>query len=116
LTSRGFRLAHLQMERIYDLTSEVHANANQVVKCLIDLGLNVWARLSQGQRRQVLKQTSLRYFDARIKRKLELTQKEVELNDRLGFALPSGTKRSIKRLANRTHTTMSEVAREKLRS
>jgi len=116
MTSRGFRFSHLQLERIYDVAADAHANANHVVKCLVDLGLNVWKRLSEGQRRQVLKQTSLRYHDARIKRKLELTQKDVELSARLGFALPSETKRSIKRLADRAHTTMSEVVREKLRT
>ena len=116
MTSRGFRLSRLQLERVYDVGSDVHANANQVVKCLVDLGLNVWERLTETQRRQVLKETSLRYHDARIKRKLELTQKEVELSARLGFALPSETKRSIKRLADRAHTTMSEVVREKLRA
>ena len=116
MTSRGFRLAHLQLERIYNVTAEVHANANQVVKCLIDLGLNVWERLTEMQRRQVMKQTSLRYHDSRIKRKLELTRKEAELNARLGFALPSDTKRSIKHLARRTRTTMSEIVREKLRA
>lgn len=122
MTSRGFRLSHLQLEKIFNAGGEVHANANQVVKCLIDLGLGVWGRLSETQRHQVLKATALRYCDARILqkpriiRKFELTQKQVELNDRLGFALPTETKRAIKRLADRTKTSMSEIAREKLRT
>lgn len=109
-------MSYLQLEKIFDAAGDVHANANQIVKCLIDLGLGVWERLTETQRRQVLKENSLRYHDARIKRKLELTQKDVELSARLGFALPSEAKRSIKRLANRAHTTMSEVVREKLRA
>lgn len=114
VASRGFRLSHLQLERIFDVAGDLHANVNQVVKCLLDLG--VWGRLSEGQRRQVLERTYVRYCDARIKRKLELSQEAVVLNDRLGFALPSETKQSVRRLANKTGTSMSEVVREKLRT
>ena len=116
VASRGFRLSHLQLERIFDVAGDLHANVNQVVKCLLDLGLGVWGRLSEGQRRQVLERTYVRYCDARIKRKLELSQREEELNARLGFALPTETKQSIRRLAKRTKSSMSEVVREKLRT
>jgi isopropylmalate/homocitrate/citramalate synthase len=110
------------MEQIFQAAADVHANANQMVKCLIDLGLGVWGRLSETQRHQVLKGTALRYCDGRIlrtlriARKLEFAQREIELNDRLGLALPAETKRSIRRLATRTRTSMSEVVREKLRT
>jgi len=116
MASRGFRLSHLQMERIFDIAADVHANANQVVKCLIDLGLGVWGRLTEGQRRQVLERTYIRYCDARITRKLEFSQKQEELGDRLGFALPVETKQSIRRLAKQTRSSMSQIAREKLRA
>lgn len=77
IPSRGFRLSHLQLDRVFDIAADLHANANQVVKCLIDLGLGVWGRLSEGQRRQVLERTYVRYCDARIKRKLELSSRQV---------------------------------------
>jgi hypothetical protein len=114
VTSRGFRFSRLQLERIFDAAADVHTNANHLVKCLLDLGLGVWGRLTEGQRLQVIEQTYVRYCDARIRRKLELSQREVELNARLGFALPAATKQSIRRLAEQTRTSMSQVAREKL--
>jgi len=115
-------LSRLQLEKIFDAAGDVHANANQIVKCLIDLGLGVWERLSETQRRQVLRATAFRYCDMRIlqkpriTRKFELAQKEVELSDRLGFALPGEMKRAIKRLSDRTKSPMSEIVREKLRA
>jgi hypothetical protein len=122
VTSRGFRFAALQMEQVFQAASDVHANGNQMVKCLVDLGLKVWGRLSETQKHQVLKATALRFCDdrilrtLRIARKFDLAQREMELNDRLGFTLPAETKRSIRRLATRTRTSMSEVVREKLRT
>jgi len=116
MSSRGFRLSRLMLERIYDVAGEMGSNANQIVKCVVDLGLGVWERLTEGQRRQVLERTYVRYCDARVKRKLEFSVKDEELGARLGFALPTGTKESIRRFAKRTRTSMSEVAREKLRT
>jgi len=123
MSSRGFRLSHLQLERVYDIASELHANPNQVVKSLVHLGLEIWGRLTEHQRRRVLTATGLRYRDttvlrnySRIQQKIESLRKEEEFNARLGFALPTGTKESIRRLAKRTGTSMSEVAREKLKA
>ena len=72
--------------------------------------------MTEGQRRQVLERTYIRYCDARIKRKLEFSQKQEELSDRLGFALPVETKQSIRRLAKQTRSSMSQIAREKLKA
>ena len=123
MSSRGFRLSHLQMEHIYDVASELHANPNQVVKALVHLGLEIWGRLTESQRRRVLAATGLRYGDvrvlrrySRIQQKIESLRSDEELGARLGFTLPTRTKESIRRLAKRTGTTMSEVAREKLRT
>ena len=117
MPSRGFRLSHLDLEKIHDIAHEyADRNANRVVRCLLDLGLAVWNRLTESQRRLVLDRESVRHCDARIKRKLELTGREEELSARLGFALPTGTKESIRRFARRTGTSMSEVARERLRA
>jgi len=123
MPSRGFRLSHLQMEHICDVASEFRANPNQVVKSLIHLGLEIWGRLTEQQRRRVLAATGLRYGDvrvlrrySRIQQKIESLRSDEELGARLGFTLPTRTKESIRRLAKRTGTSMSEVAREKLRT
>ena len=67
--------------------------------------------------------TGLRYGDvrvlrrySRIQQKIESIRNDEELGARLGFTLPARTKESIRRLAKRTKTSMSEIAREKLRT
>jgi len=111
------------MEHIYDVASDLQANPNQVVKSLVHLGLEIWRRLTENQRRRVLATTGLRYGDerilrrySRIQQKIESLRHDEELGARLGFTLPTHTKESIRRLAKRTRTSMSEIAREKLRT
>ena len=46
MPSRGFRLSRLQLERIFQIASDAKVNVNHVVKCLLDLGLGVWGRMT----------------------------------------------------------------------
>lgn len=122
MSSRGFRLSRLDLERVYDVASEVHANANQAVRCLVSLGLEVWLKLTENQRILVLTATGLRYDNPKILRrptiqkKIDSIRADEEFNARLGFALPTRIKETIRTQAKRKRTTMSAIAREKLRT
>ena len=121
---RSVRWKKATWDQLYDLESEHDrkVKVNHIAEVAVSWGLAFLRTLSPQLSARILGVTGERplTFDEEQKLRAELDRKlgglagAFRLNDRLAFALPAPAKQLIRQEAERTHSSMSAIARRRI--